>query len=339
MLYKVEYWQSAKDKTSGEFIDYFLSDPALCRLFLGLGKLDPQTARYCDGVPGHSPENLRAYLGLFRRNVPSPRRQSNCPRRGAIGKAWAELAGAGTDKAAPFFERLLAKDDGWLASYYDALARINGPVKDYLAEPERLKRFYTALRGRVTSPGPARPVFRSNTDMLLLTTRLRMDPDGKPHLPGSLEVWKSLFVNHPSGKYDAKLTRAAPNWKDSDDVLEALFGLARKSVENEPLKIFMALSDVERNRTKPLEVTTVDRLAREYKTLNAQYPLFSEAPTLTDQTILQFLDTIHAINNIHDLAVKADAAGTMQALTGLWQIFVRQGSIPEAARTLHSPSF
>ena len=106
-------------------------------------------------------------------------------------------------------------------------------------------------------------MFRSNTDMLLLTTRLRMDPDGKPHIPGGLEVWKNLFANFPRGKYDAKLTRAAPAWKDGDDVLEALFGLSRKLAENEPLKIFMALSDIDRGRAKPLEPGTVDRLARE----------------------------------------------------------------------------
>ena len=82
-------------------------------------------------------------------------------------------------------------------------------MQDYLTEPERLKRFYAAIRGKVTSPGPARPVFRSNTDMLLLTTRLRLDPDGKPHIPGGLEVWRTLFVEHPSGsgKYDAKLSQ------------------------------------------------------------------------------------------------------------------------------------
>src|SRR5580658_7429724 len=99
--------------------------------------------------------------------------------------------------------------------------------------------------------------------MLLLTTRLRLDPDGKPHLPGGLEVWKNLFVSFPRGKFDARLTRAAPAWKDPDDVLEALFGLSRKAVENEPLKIFMALSDAERNRAKALEPGTIDRLARE----------------------------------------------------------------------------
>ena len=36
-------------------------------------------------------------------------------------------------------------------------------------------------------------------------------------------------------------------------MLEALFALCRKAVENEPLKIFMALSDLDRNRATPLE--------------------------------------------------------------------------------------
>ncbi len=125
-----------------------------------------------------------------------------------------------------------------------------------------MKRFYLAIRGKVTSPGPARPVFRANADMMLLTTRLWMEPDGRPHIPGNLQVWKDLFVNHPQGKYDGKLTRSATTWKDADDVVEALFGLTRKAVENEPLKIFMALSDLDRNRTKPLAPDTMSQLAQ-----------------------------------------------------------------------------
>ena len=103
-------------------------------------------------------------------------------------KAWADLAGAEPAKGAAFFEKLLTRDDGWLASYFDALARIDGPVRDYLTDPDRLKRFYTAIRGRVTSPGPARPVFRSNTDMLLLTARLS-------HRPGR----KAAYSRRPGG--------------------------------------------------------------------------------------------------------------------------------------------
>ena len=87
-------------------------------------------------------------------------------------------------------DRLLGKDDGWLCSLYDAIARIHGPLRDYLTDPVRMKRFYTAVRGRITSPGPARPVFRSNTDMMLLTTRLRLDADGKLPLLDFRAIWK-----------------------------------------------------------------------------------------------------------------------------------------------------
>ncbi len=226
VLFGADYWLSAKEKETSDFIDVFLSDPALCRLYLGISKLDRETAEE------------------FRKNIPMPRLKAyahvldffggmfeirdgkavvpGAPRTAA---AWTELAGASPDQGAAFFEKLIAKDDGWLASYYDALARINGPVQDYLTEPARMKRFYPAIRGKVTSPGPARPVFRSNADMMLLTTRLWMEPDGRPHIPGNLEVWKDLFANHPQGKYDGKLTRAAGAWKEPDDVLEALFGL------------------------------------------------------------------------------------------------------------------
>ena len=328
LLYDLAYWQTAAEKSEGEFIDNFLADPALCRLYLGLSKLDPQTAEELrKQVPGPRLKLYANVLDFFGDMFEIRDGKASVPGGARAEKAWAELAGAEPAKGAAFLEKLLTRDDGWLASYFDALARIDGPVRDYLTDPDRLKRFYAAIRGRVTSPGPARPVFRSNTDMLLLTARLRMDADGRPHIPGGLEVWKNLFINYPRGKFDAKLTRAAPAWKDSDDVLEALFGLSRKLAENEPLKIFMSLTDVDRTRTKPLEPATADRLAREYRDMSAQYSLFAEAPELSDKTILAYLDAAHAISQIRDMEQRADTAGTFQALAGLWQIFRRQGSI------------
>jgi len=340
ILYTQDYWLSAKDRQGQEFIDAFLGDPSLCRLYLGLSKLDPSAA---DELRKNTTvQKIRAYAhvldfygGMFQvRNghavVPGGARSE---------RAWAELVGVSPDKPGPFFERLVIRDDGWLASYFDALLRIsnnatNGPVQAYLTEPDRLKRFYGALRGKVTSPGPARPVFRANTDMMLLTARLRLDPNGKPHIPGSLDVWRTLFIEHPSGsgKYDSKLSQAAGNWKEPDDVIEALFGLCRKSVENEPLKIFMALSDVDRHRQTPLDAKTTDRLAREFRSFGAQYPIFAEVSDVSSATINQFLDAAESINQIHDMGVRSDAAGTLQSLVGLWQIFCRQNSIAPADR-------
>jgi len=345
VLYGPEYWLT-KDRQPSEFIDAFLGDPSMCRLYLGLSKLDPATAdelRRSTNV-----QRIRAFahvLDFYGGMFETRNGKAVVPGGARDEKVWAELVGASPDKAGPFFEKLIAKDDGWLASYFDALARItpsssNNAVFDYLTEPERLKRYYAAIRGKVTSPGPARPVFRSNTDMMLLTNRLRLDADGKPHIPGGLEVWRTLFIEHPtgSGKYDPKLSKAAPAWRDPDDVIEALFALCRKSVENEPLKIFMTLSDVDRHRATLLDAHTADRLARQYRDMGAQYALFAEAPEISNASIVQFLDSAQSINQIHDLATRADAAGTLQALAGLWQIFYRQGSIPsvEADRSYAS---
>ncbi len=263
VLYTPDYWVSTKEKAEGDFLDAFLGDPGLCRFYLGMSKLDPETALALK--TGLSPARLRAYAGVldfFGGNFEIRQGRAIVPGGARSAAAWGELAGVSPDKGTEFFEHLLGKDDGWLASLYDALARIDGPVRDYLTEPARMKRYYSAVRGRVTTPGPARPVFRSNAEMMLLTTRLHLDPDGRAHIPGGIEVWKDLFAKSPKGKYDAKLSKSAPGWKEPDDVLEAIFALCRKPVDNEPLKIFMALSDVDRNRAQPLAPATVARLVQ-----------------------------------------------------------------------------
>ncbi len=98
----------------------------------------------------------------------------------------------------------------------------------------------------------------------------------------------------------------------------------------------MALSDVDRRRSKPLSDATTNRLARSYRDFASQYPIFAEAGEVSDNTIDQFLSAAEAISQIHDMALRADAAGTMQALVGLWQIFYRQGSVApqDADKTL-----
>ena len=210
VLYGSEYWMSAREKGSGEFIDYFISDPSLCRLYLGLSKLDPDTAEQMrKSIPV---QRIKAYshvLDFFGGMFEIRSGKAVTPGGARSEKAWADMVGASPEKGPAFFEKLIMKDDGWIASYFDSLSRISGPVQAYLTEPDRMKRFYAAIRGKVTSPGPARPVFRANTDLMLLTTRLRLESDGRPHIPGSIEVWKNLFINHPHGKYDGKLTKSA----------------------------------------------------------------------------------------------------------------------------------
>ncbi|SPE41604.1 conserved hypothetical protein [Candidatus Sulfopaludibacter sp. SbA3] len=325
-----DYWMGGV-KENNDFVETFIGDPSICRLYLGLSKLDTETAEALHKATTYT--HLKAYahvLDFFGSMFEIRDGKAVTPGGAKSAAAWSELVGVSTDKGAEFFDKLLGKDDGWLCSLYDAIARIHGPLRDYLTEPVRMKRFYTAVRGRITSPGPARPVFRSNTDMMLLTTRLRLDGDGKPHIPGNLEVWKDLFIKSPQGKYDGKLTRLATTWKDSDDVLEALFALCRKSVENEPLKIFMALTDVDRNRATPLSAETTMRLARDFRQYGSQYSLFSESRQLSESSITGFLDVAESVTKVHDPMLRSDVAGSYQSLMGLWAILVRQGSLPES---------
>lgn len=329
ILYTPDYWLSAREKTQADFIDAFLGDPGLCRFYLGMSKLDPETADAFRNTV--SPVRLRALAGVldfFGGNFEIRQGRAIVPGGAKTAPAWADLVGTSPDKGAEFFEKLIGRDDGWMASLYDSLARIHGPVEDYLTDPARLKRFYAAIRGRVTTPGPARPVFQSNTEMMLLTTRLHIDANGQVHVPGSLDVWKDLFQKNPRGKYDARLSRAAVNWKDPDDIVEALFALCRKPVDNEPLKLFLALSDLDRNRAQPLKPETVQRLARSWSLYGAQYMIFNDAPALTDKTIVEWLNTAEALDRLHDSLFRQDAIGMVQGLTGIWEILCRQGSLP-----------
>jgi hypothetical protein len=329
VVYGPEFWTAGEkpNADSPAFIDAFLGDQSTARLYLGLTKLDPETS-----------EELRKRMPLIRLKAFAHVidffggmfliRDGKAMVPGARS-AWEDLAGVSPDKGAEFYEKLMGKDDGWLTSYFDALMRIEGPAQTYLTDGNRMKRFYTALRGRVTSPGPARPVFRSNTDLMLLTTRLRLEAGGQPHIPGGIDVWKRLFTNHPDGKYDGKLTKAATGWKNADDLLEALFGLSRKVVENEPLKMYLAIGDLDRQRATPLDPTTVDRLLRSYRQFGSQYSIFAEAGSLRGETILAYLDAATNTFEIGSAELRADATGTLQGLAGLWQIAVRNGLIAD----------
>ncbi len=331
VLYNAEYWLAALNRQGQtDFLDAFLSDPSLCRLYLGLSHLDRATAEALRKQA--TPIRLKLYShvldffgGMFQiRNgsavVPGP------------PKAWASLVGVNPSNPGAFFEKLLSVDDGWLASYFDSLSRISGPSFAYLTQADRLKRNYEALRGKITSPGPARPVFRSSTDLMLLTNSLRIDGNGEAHVPGNLEVWRNLFIHHPHGKYDGKLTRSAQSWKSSDDLIEALFGLSRKSVENEPLKIFLALNDIDRDRTKPLSAEMANRLVADYRTFGSQYPLFADSPTLSEASMTKYLDWGTTSAKIHDSLLRSDALGSSQALVELWRVLCRQDSIPLSTR-------
>ena len=232
-----------------------LADPALCRLYLGLSKLDRETAeelRKNIPVP-----RLKAYahvLDFFGGMFEIRDGKAVVPGGARSEAAWAELAGVSPDKGAAFFEKLMAKDDGWLASYFDALARINGPVQglsDRARAPEALLHGDSRHGHQSGAGAPGVPLQHRHDAADHAAAHGSRRQAACPRQPGGLEEPVRRTIRRASTT--RKLTRAAAGWKDPDDVLEALFGLCRKAVENEPLKIFMALSDLDRYRAKPLD--------------------------------------------------------------------------------------
>ena len=114
VLFGADYWLSAKEKGSGEFIDAFLGDPSLCRLYLGLSKLDRETA---DELRKAAPvQRLKAYahvLDFFGGMFEIRNGKAVVPGGARSAAAWTELVGAPPDQGAAFLEKLLGRDDGW----------------------------------------------------------------------------------------------------------------------------------------------------------------------------------------------------------------------------------
>jgi hypothetical protein len=327
-----DFWRETfRKKGEGEFIEQFLNDPAAARMYVAMSKLHPPTAEELRAkIPIERLRNYANVLDFFGGMFEIRDGKALVPGDASTDAVWQKLVGMGPNRGIEFFQKLIETDDGWLASYYDSVARVEGPAHAYFTEPRRMERFYEAVRGRVTSPGPARPIFRANSELLLLTASLQVMPNGTPHVPGGIEPWKNLFTKHPHGKYDGKLTKAANGWTAADDVIEAMFALTRKAIENEPLKIFLAIGNVDRYRTQKLSPATVEKMILTFPDYGDQFTLFNDASTLSEETIGAYLELLPRVDNVGNLVRRSDMMGMVQSLTGLWQILRRQGQIPDA---------
>ena len=143
IMFGADYWiQDMAKRDTGDFIDSFLGDPTLCRLYSALSALDPDTAdQIHKDMPAQKAKAYAHVLDFFGAMFQIRDGKVTPPGGARSEKAWQDLVGVAPERGAAFIERLFAKDDGWLASYYDSLARINGPVQDYLTEPDHLEAF------------------------------------------------------------------------------------------------------------------------------------------------------------------------------------------------------
>ena len=230
--------------------------------------------------------------------------------------------------------RLLARDKGWLAAYFDALSRVSPAQQAYFTQASRLTRFYDALRGKDDAPGPARPAFRDDPGLILLVSRLRLGADGQPIVPGNLDAWKDVMRLKSNSSTVRDWGKKAVRWNSSDQLVEALFGVSRYAGEAGPLQVYLTVGEIDRRRSpeQRLSPQTVRLLSEKYPRFANQYTIFSEFSDLDNASITTFLTVAQSLDRISKVNLRANALGIFQANVGLWEILARQGEIP-AART------
>jgi len=227
---------------------------------------------------------------------------------------------------------MIAKDNGWLAAYFDSLSRVSAAQQAHFVEAKTLRRYYEALHGKDTSTDAARGVFRADPRLLLLLTRLQWEPNGDPHVPGNIDTWKRILHQKSESNVVRYWARKAKSFDTPQQLLEAMFALSRVQLEAGPLQAYLLTSDLDyrRGREHRLSPDTVALLASKFSEFSDQYLIFSEFPTLDDVSISTFLNVAGSLSSIKNQSVRGNAMGTFQASVSIWQILARQGQIAPA---------
>src|ERR1700722_1933692 len=331
VLFAAGDWTMASKKnnkeSSKDLVDTILSDPTVARLYWALSKLDSETSKSLQrsiGIGKLLP--YAAVLDFYGRRLCISGGRVVVPGGVAAESAWKDLVGAGPASPAAFVERLVAKDKGWLAAYFDVLSRASANQQAYFTQGHRLRFFYEGLRAPDTSFKATRGTFRPAPALLLLATRLQFASSGEPLIPGSLEVWKDILLDGHNSNVVRKSTKRSAGLTGPDDLVQLLFTLSRAVTDSGPLQIYMTISELDSRRAPGhgLAPTTVRLLASKFEEFSDQYRIFSEFPELSDESITLFLDAVQRLNSV-PMSVRGNAFGIFQANVGIWQILARQG--------------
>jgi hypothetical protein len=327
-------WQAilpAKERAGATLLDMLLNYEDVDRLYAGLARVDPQTRSQLMQTVGL--RRLLGYAPIF--DFYGSR---ICIRSGTVvvpgGEAaehdWAELVGASPHSPGDFVYHLLAKDQGWMAAYFDALARVSPEQQAHLVANGRLKRLYAAYRSPNTNQSAGISVFPRNANLLLLFARVPWDAAGEPKVPGDAAAWRDIFAHVDRASHLRELVHFARGDSDPDRLLEALVACTNLSAGEGPAQIYLTLTAI--NDTRPAERQlsegSVQLLASHFEELNNWYPIFVEFPSLDENSIKGFVGTVDHVNGISNLVLRANVLGAFQAELGIWQILARQQQIP-----------
>ena len=238
--------------------------------------------------------------------------------------------GTSPNSAGDFVFRLLSKDNGWLAAYFDVLSRLNQAQQAHFADGSRMRRLYNAYRSSASPANAAHGVFPRNAELLMLFTSLKWEENGDLAIPGGIAVWQDIFSKKNKSASVRETAKRGHCCDTPERLLDTLVASSNVDRDSGPTQIFLMLSAInagrppERSMSDPTQLLVAERLSQ----FNRWFPIFAEFPALDDTSITHFVSAADRIDGISNPALRANALGAFQAEVGLWEIFARQGQIP-----------
>jgi hypothetical protein len=331
-IFEEKEWKAAtrwKRQTDDDLVDILLHDQELDHLYTALAKCDRETRNALMKSPGLKRlMPLAAVFDLYGSQISIKSGRVIVPT--GAEKSWEDLVGADLHSPGDFVTRLLSKDGGWLAAYFDVLSRLNQTQQAHLSEGTRLKRFYNAYTSTATRSSASTGVFPRNANLLVLLTSLKWEADGDLVIPGGLAVWEEILSQKAKSRETRGILKRSRGWDTSGRLLETLVASSSYESESGPAQTFLMLSAMnagrppERQLSHDTEKLVADRLSQ----FTSWFPILAEFPALDDTSIVRFLGSADRIDGISNPVLRANALGAFQANIGLWQIFARQGQIP-----------
>jgi hypothetical protein len=321
---------SLSGKGAGTLLDVLLRDLNVDRLYSAMARMDPETRQDLLRSPGLKKLfPLASVLDFYGGEI--------CIRDGSVAvpggadavDAWQKLVGSNPRFPGGFVPRLLERDHGWLAAYFDAMSRVSPDQQAHFVGEDRLRNVYEAYRSASFGVSAASGVFPRNAELLLLLTRLRWQPDGEPRIPGDLKTWQEILEREARANRDHQWARRSHEASSPERLLEVLASSSNIVTDTGLEQIYLTLSAIDdgRGSGKPLSPDTARLLADKYADFYRWYLVFTDFPSLDDGSITQFIKTAEKIDEITNPGLRANALGAFQADIGLWQIFTRQGQI------------
>ena len=324
-------WNKRYENT---LLDALLHDRTLDRLYSAMARMSPETRNDLQHSPGmRKLLQDAAEVDFYGSWIAIHSGEVAVPGGPAAEQAWKDLVGQNPKSAGDFVGHLISKDHGVLAAYFDAIARIGSAQQAHFTNSGRLRTLYSAyesaFRGAHNSPSDG--VFPRNAALLELLTRLQWQPDGSPMVPGGIGVWKEI-VSRKAAPNTRKIRVSNPQaWTSSEQLLETLVASSVPETDSGPLQIYLMTTAIDSGRPEGMKLSeaAVRAISDRFDEFNDWYPIFAEFPALDDSSITQFIDIAAKIDKISNPALRTNTLGAFQADVSLWQIFARQGQIPE----------